>query len=152
MLWKAKLHKAPELFQLSETVTSMTLNSPLEDLRATTLKAIAGSLRRLEYLSGLRDSGGAYAHWGLARVYGDLAATNALAGEHRSQVSQILSTPLRILLEDIRLSSEVAGMPPTTYLQLLCSRSSDLLPPEPGVGSARHLNSVLHALSSLTRH
>jgi hypothetical protein len=130
----------------------MTLTSPLEDLKATTLKAIAGSLRRLEYLSGLRNTGGTYAHWGLARVYGDSAATRALARAHRSLVSQILSTPLRQLLEDIEKSSEVAGVPPKTYLKRLCDQSPDLLPPEPGAGAGRHLNSVLHALSSLSRH
>jgi hypothetical protein len=128
----------------------MTLNSALEDLRTTTLRAISGSLRGLEYFAGLRNSEGTYAHWGLARVHGDLPAAKALEQEHRLLVSRILSTPLQRLLGDVEQSSQTADTTPALYLERLI-HDLDLLPPEPGAGAARHLSSVLHALSALAR-
>jgi len=130
----------------------MPLLSALEDLQATTLKAIAGSLRRLEYLARLRQKDGTYTHWGLARVHGDLRARRALADAHRAQLSSILATPIRKLEKDVCASSEEAGLAPGAYLERLSSRTSQLLPPNPGAGSTRHLNSVLHALSSLQKN
>lgn len=129
----------------------MTLLSALEDLQETTLRAITGCLRRLEYLSGLRSKEGGYAHWGLGRIYGDSAAKRALAQAHRSVLSQVLAMPIRKLVEDVQQSSEKAGVPPDAYLERLSTSSPQLLPPEPGAGSARHLSSVLHALSSLLK-
>lgn len=130
----------------------MALTSALEDLKETTLRAIAGSLRRLEYLSGLRNKEGGYAHWGLSRVYGELAARRALAQAHRATLSRILATPIKNLVEDAERSSELAGVPPTTYVERLSASSPHLLPPGPGAGSARHLSSVLHALSTLIKN
>ena len=129
----------------------MTLHSALEDLQKTTVKAVAGCLSKLEYLAGLRGRDGSYEHWGLTRVYGDLAAKRALAQAHRSLLSKVLATPMRTLVEEVEQSSAVAGLPPTTYVERLATASSNLLPAGPGAGSARHLNSVLHALSSLLK-
>ena len=127
----------------------MTLHSALEDLRNTTLRAISGVLRRLEYLANLKHTAGAYAHWGLARVHGDPAADQAMAQAHRRQVSQVLSTPLRELLQDVERSSQQAGVSPKAYLERLHRQGVALLPEEPQAGTGRHLSSVLHALSIL---
>src|SRR5215510_7781517 len=121
----------------------MTLTSAFEDLQLTTLQAVTGSLRRLEYFAKLRDPGGAYGHWGLARVHGELAAEKALIQAHHDVLSQILSTPIRQLLRDVEESSEVLGLSPTGYLEQLRSSDGPLLPPKVGAGSARHLSSVL---------
>jgi hypothetical protein len=130
----------------------MSLYSALEDLHETTLRAFAGCLNKLEYLAGLRDKEGGYAHWGLARVYGELAARKALARAHRSLLSKVLAMPIRKLAEDAKQSSEVAGLPPDAYVERLAMASPNLLPQGPGAGSARHLSSVLHALSSLLKN
>ena len=130
----------------------MSLNSALEDLQETTLRAIAGCLNKLEYLAGLRDNGGGYEHWGLARVYGDPAAKKALARAHRALLSKVLAMPIRKLAEDAKQSSEVAGITPDAYVERLATTSPNLLPHGPGAGSARHLSSVLHALSSLLKN
>jgi len=130
----------------------MTLHSALEDLQETTLRAFAGCLNKLEYLSGLRDKAGDYEHWGFTRVYGDAAAKRALARAHRSLLSKVLAMPIRNLVEDAKQSSEVAGLPPAAYVERLANTSPNLLPHGPGAGSARHLNSVLHALSSLLKN
>jgi hypothetical protein len=130
----------------------MTLISALEDLQGTTLRAIAGCLRKLEYVAGLRNNGGTYAHWGLVRVYGEGTAEKALAQAHRALLSDVLSTPLRSLEEDVEQSSELAGVPAKLYLEQLSGANTKLTPPNPGAGSARHLSSVLQALSSLVAH
>jgi len=130
----------------------MTLHSALEDLQETTLRAFIGCLNKLEYISGLRDEAGSYEHWGFTRVYGDLAAKRALRRTHRSLLSKILAMPIRMLVEDAKQSSEVAGIPADTYIDRLAATSPNLLPDGPGAGSARHLSSVLHALSSLLKN
>jgi hypothetical protein len=129
----------------------MTLKSAFEDLRETTLQAITGCLRKLDYVSGLRHKREDYSHWGLGRVYGDPQANKALTQAHRVLVSEVLSTPIRDLVEDVDVSSRVAGVPPATYIERLRRRGTDLLPSAPGAGSARHLNSVLYALSGLVK-
>lgn len=130
----------------------MSLYSALEDLHETTLRAFVGCLNKLEYLAGLRDKQGGYEHWGLARVYGDLAAKKALARAHRSLLSKVLAMPIRKLAEDAKESSAAAGLPPDAYVERLATASPNLLPQGPGAGSARHLSSVLHALSSLLKN
>jgi hypothetical protein len=129
----------------------MTLKSAFEDLRETTLQAITGCLRKLDYVSGLRHKTEDYVHWGLGRVYGDPQANKALTQAHKALVSQLLSTPIRELVEDVDVSSRVAGVPPAVYLERLRKRGVDLLPNSPGAGSARHLNSVLYALWGLAK-
>lgn len=129
----------------------MTLLSAWEDLQQTTLKAIASSLRKLEYLAQLRDGKGGYSHWGLSRIHGEERAKTALQESHRSELSKVLATPIRQLEQDAQESSREAGIPEGEYLAQLSSGCPRLLPPEPGAGSSRHFSSVLHALSSLLR-
>jgi len=130
----------------------MTLFSALEELQQTTLNAITGCLRQLEYLAGLRDREGNYHHWGFSRVYGDARAKKALTDAHRGMLSRILSTPIRVLENDVQQSSQEAGMAPGSYLDRLSAAHSQLLPPAPGAGAGRHLSSVLHALVSLRKN
>jgi hypothetical protein len=130
----------------------MTLKSALEDLSHTTLEAVAGYLRKLEYLAGLRAREGNYAHWGFGKVYGRTNANKALGTAHREVVSEVLSTPLRTLLEDVEKSSVLVGVDAEKYLGELAQRGNALLPSDPGAGSTRHLSSVLHALLGLERN
>jgi len=129
----------------------MTLLSALEDLQATTLKALSGPLHKLEYVALLRDRGGGYSHWGLNRVYGRESANTALNQAHRSLLSQVLCTPLRSLVGDAEQTSQTVGLQARDYLERLSVEGKDLLPPVPEAGSERHLTSVLHALSSLVK-
>ena len=129
----------------------MTFTSAVQDLQDTTLRAVTGLLRKLEYMASLRDPQGSYSHWGLNRIYGNASAAKALSNTHRSVLSHILAMPIRKLMDDIDRSSEAAGISAEVYVDGLSNASERLLPPEPGAGSARHLNSVLHALSSLQK-
>jgi hypothetical protein len=128
----------------------VTLKSALEDLSQTTLNAIAGCLRRLEYLAGLRSQGGEYVHWGFRKTYGRANAHKAIETAHHQAVSEVLSTPLGSLLQDVEISA--AGVEVEAYLEKLSETSTGLLPKDPGPGSARHLSSVLHALLRLERN
>lgn len=131
----------------------MTLKSAFEDLSRTTLRAISGCLQKLEYLAGLRARAGDYEHWGFGKVYGQATANKALEAAHRNSVSEVLSTPLATLLEDVESSRGTEGDAQLeTYLTNLAARGGNLLPSNPGVGSARHLSSVLHALLGLERN
>ena len=128
----------------------MTLKSIAEDLQDRTLRAVAGLLGRLRYLAGLREPDGTYLHWGLSRVHGDAATQRALGEAHRGVLSRILRMPLRKLLQDVEDSSEPKEA--QEFLEKLNAQSAKLVPASPGAGSARHLNSVLHALASLVRN
>lgn len=130
----------------------MRLHSALEDLHRTTLRVIAGCFQRLQYVSALKDGEHSYAHWGLCRVYGDIPATKAIAESHKALVSKVLSTPIRELVEEVDNSTSGTGLAPQNYVEKLRSEGSNLLPAEPGVGSARHLDSVLLALSCLVKN
>ena len=130
----------------------MTLKSALEDLTRSTLRAISGCLQRLEYLSGLRERGQGYSHWGFEKLHGESAANKALAEAHQSAVSHILSTPLSKLLSDVESSTEAEGQNTEAYLRGLSQKGTTLLPNNPGPGSARHLSSVLHALLGLEKN
>lgn len=130
----------------------MTLKSALEDLLATTLAAVSGIVGKLEYLSSLRNPReGSYSHWGLARLYGDGAAQQALAEAHSLLFLRVLRTSLRTLRGDVAVSSEALQMPPEKYVENLRNHLPVLLPQDLGGGSARHFSSVLHALSSLAK-
>ena len=130
----------------------MKLKSAFEDLSQTTLGAIAGCLRRLEYLAGLRKLGGEYWHWGFSKLHGEPAAKKAFYEAHHAAVSEVLCTPLRALLKDVESSSHGLGADPEQFLQGLKGKKAELLPSDPGAGSARHLSSVLHALLGLERN
>ncbi len=130
----------------------MSLNSALEDLRATTLKALSGTLRKVEYLAELRGPQGEYVHWGLAQVHGESAACRALQQAHQSLVSSVLCTPLKLLVGDLEQSSKAAGFTIAEYSERLRMTGAELLPPDPDPASLRHLNSVLRVLSILAKN
>jgi hypothetical protein len=129
----------------------MTLKSAFEDLSQTTLRAISGYLKRLEYLGDLRKVRGEYGHWGFSKLHGETAARKAFQEAHRTVVSEVLSTPLQTLLSDAESTSRSSGVDPEQFLESLDKKREELLPSNPGAGSARHLSSVIHALLGLEK-
>jgi hypothetical protein len=91
-------------------------------------------------------------HWGFGKTYGQASAKKAIATAHHEVVSEVLSTPLGTLLQDVENSSQMAGIEVEGYLEKLAQDGDHLLPEDPGPGSARHLSSVLHALLGLERN
>ena len=126
----------------------MTLKSALQDLRETTLSAVAGLLAKLAYLGSLRRREGGYKHWGLSLVYGDESSDRALKAAHTEILSKVLRTPITELEEDLRETSQEA---PATNIASMQEQFDQLLPSPQDAVSARHLNSVLLALSTLEK-
>jgi len=62
---------------------------------------------------------------------------------------KVLRTPLRQLRDDVMLSSGALQKTAGEYLEGFQKRMPELLPQDLNGGSARHFNSVLHALSVL---
>jgi hypothetical protein len=135
--------------RLSEHGTNMTLFTPLEDFMHRTISSVEGMWSKLEYVADLRQEGGGYEHWGLARVFGHESAERAIAVAHRNLVLELLRTPLPKLMEEARLSARQHDMPVNMYVQGLYTRGEELLPERLGGGSVKHFNSVLLALSAL---
>ena len=129
----------------------MTLKSVKEDLQASTLRAISGLLAKLGYLGSLRHDDGSYSHWGLSRVHGEPGAQNALAEAHKGVLAKILRAPLNRLLNDVQDSCAGRQQGQLEFLGELQQKESQMLPPKAGVGSRRHLNSVLRALLALAK-
>ena len=127
----------------------MTFQSPFDDFVLNSLAGVAGLFEKLDYVAGLRQGDGAYSHWGLARVHGEIAAHQAASEAHRLLFSRVLSTPLSLLLEDAVQSQSGLGL--EEYLEYLSERCPVLTPQGAGVGPVCHFNSVLRAISALAR-
>jgi hypothetical protein len=130
----------------------MTLKSALQDLRETTLAAVSGLLAKLAYLGSLRRREGGYLHWGMSLVHGEESSERALKAAHTEVLSTVLRTPIARLMEDLRESSEDKKTTAGAYVEGMREQFSELLPSPQDAVSARHLNSVLVALSSLEKN
>ena len=130
----------------------MTLKSALQDLRETTLAAISGLLAKLAYLASLRRREGGYLHWGMSLVHGEESSERALKAAHTEVLSTVLRTPITELVEDLRGSSQDNEKTAAAYVEGLREQFNALLPSPQDAASARHLNSVLVALSSLEKN
>ena len=130
----------------------MTLKSALQDLRETTLAAVSGLLAKLAYLASLRNREGGYLHWGMSLVHGEESSDRALKAAHAEVLSTVLRTPISELVEDLRESSQDSKETSAAYVQGMREQFNELLPSPEDAASARHLNSVLVALSSLEKN
>lgn len=127
----------------------MTLKSALQDVRETTLAAVAGLLGKLLYLASLRQDR-AYQHWGMARVHGPESAERALKTAHGEVLAGVLRTPLAYLTEDLEETSRSHGLQPQTCVEEMRGKFDDLLLEDrKDSPKATHLSSVLTALSYL---
>ena len=129
----------------------MTLKSALQDLRETTLAAVSGLLAKLAYLGSLRREGG-YLHWGMSLVHGEESSDRALKAAHGEILSTVLRTPIADLMEDLRESSQESEKTAAAYVEGMREQFNELLPSPQDAASARHLNSVLVALSRLEKN
>ncbi|MGA2414901.1 MAG: hypothetical protein ABSF59_10650 [Candidatus Sulfotelmatobacter sp.] len=129
----------------------MTLKSALQDLRETTLAAISGLLAKLAYIASLRRGEGGYSHWGMSLLHGEESSDRALKTAHTQVLSSVLRTPLAELEEDLDRSIENSGKSAQAYVEGMREQINGLLPSGQDEVSARHLNSVLVALSSLEK-
>jgi len=131
----------------------MTLKSALQDVKQTTLAAVAGLLGKLAYLASLRHGQSGYQHWGMSVVHGPESSERALRAAHAEVLSSVLRTPISSLVKDLRESSESSGITPEIYVDGMRSQINDLLPGDrKDSPAASHLSSVLLALSNLEKN
>jgi hypothetical protein len=88
-----------------------------EDLRSRTLAHLARPLDRLIYLASTRDyNTGVYYHDGLAAVYSQDVACQALAECHREAFKQLLGTSLRDLVNQMESYMESVQLSTDTFI------------------------------------
>jgi hypothetical protein len=151
--WLKRSHTAFGLFGIrNKNSRKMTLKSAVQDLRETTLAAISGLLAKLAYLGSLRRKEGGYLHWGMSLVHGEESSERALKTAHTEILSTVLRTPISDLVEDLRESSQGSEKTAGTYVEGMREQLNELLPSPQDAVAARHLNSVLVALSSLEKN
>ena len=130
----------------------MTLKSAVQDVKDTTLSAVSGLLGKLRYLASLRHEEGRYRHWGMSLVHGSDSSERALKTAHAEVATDVLRTPLASLVEDLHKSSQNSGVPADAYVEQMRGQFDVLLPGErKDAPAAKHLNSVLIALSELEK-
>lgn len=118
----------------------MRFRSAKDDLQETTLAAVPGLLARLDYLAGLRQADGGYSHWGLAKVHGEEAASEALAAAHREAAAEVLRQPLDKLYDEV---AAVARMNERA--------AAELLPAEADALARAHFSLVWDVIASVAR-
>ena len=107
----------------------------------------------MSYLASLRGSQGFYDHWGMQIVHGVDSSERALRQAHLEVMGRVLRTPLNSLLEDLKQSSQGAGIAGLEYVEKMRGHFEDLLPEgRQNTPASSHLNSILVALSSLERN
>jgi hypothetical protein len=128
----------------------MTLRSAYQDFVERTLAGLAGSWQRLTYLGSLADGKGNYSHWGMTKTFGPLQASEALAQAHTDSWLGVLRAPLPLLMGELQTMEPDQGGASLPG-KLSPAEAGKLSPMNLGGGSKRHFNSVLLALSLLSR-
>lgn len=126
----------------------MVFLSALQDFVARTLGSFSGPLAKLAYIGKLRRDGD-YEHWGLSRAHGASAAKAAISDAHTQVWLEVLRTPLASLSEETQSLSN--GNSAADAVADLRAQSEKLIPPDAAGGGKRHFNSILLALSLLSR-
>lgn len=126
----------------------MVLLSAFDDFVARTLSTFHGPLSKLAYIGNLRRSTGDYHHWGLSSRHGELETGTAIANAHSQVWLEVLRLPLSKLL--VELESEAAS-DLAARIDNWRSLQRGLTPSDTGGGTKRHFNSILLALSLLSR-
>ncbi len=127
----------------------MTFLPPFEDFVLRTLGTLPSLWSKLDYVVGLRQADGRYAHWGLERTHGPVAVCEALPRAHRELFLEVLRTPLARLANDVERAASEQDLDPAAYLAQLSARGPGLFPDSRGGGCDEHFILVLDALSIL---
>ena len=91
-------------------------------------------------------------HWGMSLVHGEESSERALKVAHTEVLSTVLRTPIADLVEDLRESSQDNQQTAEAYVDGMREQLTALLPSPQDAPTARHLNSILIALSSLEKN
>src|SRR5258708_35383351 len=72
-----------------------------EDFKQRTLSALPTLLEKLAYICAIQTNEGGYEHWGLSRVFGEVAAQKAILAAHAETAVDLARTPLRDIYKDM---------------------------------------------------
>jgi len=126
--------------------------SATEDFERVSLAAFARVLEKLAYLAGLQDKDGRYQHWGMAKSYGQEAASKTIAEAHGRAFAEYLRAPLHKLAEEVVTLAHQEGIPGEAYVQRLEQNARVKGPPEVKKGApAKHSAAVILALKKIAR-
>lgn len=117
----------------------MKLLGAFEDFVGNTLTRMPNTLRRLQFIAGMRSAEG-YEHWGMSKVYGRDAAQRAIGEAHANTFEQVLTTPIPRLAEG-ELEEAARDL----------ANGDTMLPSDLRGGSKRHLSWILKAVYLLRR-
>jgi len=127
----------------------MALRSAYDDLLGRTLSRIQGAWGQLKYVAELRSRDGRYLHWGFERVHGAAVAQSTFAKVHKALLEKVLRAKLSSLDNDLRQSSQGAGVSPESYVSSLKESPERLLPAGSPSWARLHLQSILQTLGAL---
>jgi len=115
-----------------------------------TLDAVPGLWNKLHYLAKLREEA-SYEHWGLIKIHGEAAATEAIEGVHQILVAETLRRSIPELVEELHRFSEEQGEEPLRLIAELILRGALSLPPGTSRTPSKHFSYVVSVVSSLLR-
>ena len=125
---------------IAELVSRGARLSPFEDFQARTLSALSGLWTKLLYMTELRSADGSYRHWGHSRVHGESASQVALARAHSELYIALLRTPIRELVEEIKVTGD--GSESRELVRKITTGNNRMIPDNLEGGSPRHFNSI----------
>lgn len=125
---------------IPELVSGGARLSPFEDFQARTLSALSGLWTKLLYMTELRSGDGRYRHWGHGRVHGESASQVALARAHSELYIALLRTPIRELVEEIKVTG--GGSESRELVRKISAGNKLIIPDDLEGGSPRHFNSI----------
>jgi hypothetical protein len=125
----------------------MPLLSPVEDFLIRSLGPLPTVLSRLCFVAELRTETGSYEHWGMAQMYGEEVAKNALSETHSRVWIELLRTPIRMIEHDL-IEDECKEHRVERVFDELAAAA---IPANKLGGSARHFQLIAETLVILRR-
>lgn len=102
---------------MNSNIQRVEVRDAADDLRCRTLSGMPRALDRMIYLASTRDyNTGMYHHDGLASVFGDEVACEALATCHREAFEQLVCTSLKDLVDQIEAYRISARTSPDEFI------------------------------------
>jgi hypothetical protein len=115
-----------------------------------TLEAVPGLWNKLHYLAKLREES-TYGHWGLIKIHGEAAATEAIEGVHQILVTEILRRSIPELVEELDRFCKEQGDEPLHLIAELVMRGELSLPPGTAKTPSKHFSYVMSVVSNLLK-
>jgi hypothetical protein len=114
------------------------------------LDAVPGLWNKLHYLAKLRQDE-SYEHWGLIKIHGVDAATDAMQAVHRVLVTETLRRTIPELVGDLSRFRQEQGEESLQLVSELVARGSLSLPPGTAQASTQHFSYVMSVVSALLK-